>query len=117
MKAEIPGCARCSFQLSEQICQREDGKAPPYCTTINKAGVIEQALKEFQKPDIQEFAKQSSIQEGSGYTDRELGYNHVRPLKPRIVEIIEFAERMAYRRLGLAFCIGLQCAHGAVRRS
>lgn len=108
MKKEIPGCAHCSFQPSERICQNEDGKAPPYCTTINHAGVIEEALKEFQKPEIREFAKQASIQEGSGYADRERGYDHVRPLKPRIMEIIEFAGRMAYRRLGLAFCIGLR---------
>ena len=108
MKAEIPGCARCSFQPSERICQSADGKAPPYCTTTNHAGVISAALKEFQKPEIQEFAKQASIQEGCGYADRERGYDHVRPIKPRIMEIIEFAERMAYHRLGLAFCIGLR---------
>lgn len=108
MKEETPGCARCTFQPSERICQTEDGKAPPYCTTLNSAGAIERALKEFEKPDILEFAKQASIQEGSGYADRELGYDHVRPLKPRIIEIIEFAGRMAYRRLGLAFCIGLR---------
>jgi len=108
MKGKIPGCARCSFQPSKRICMSESGQAPPDCTTLNKAGVIDQALKEFQKPDIQEFAKQASIQEGCGYAERERGYNHVRPLKPRIVEIIEFAERMTYRRLGLAFCIGLR---------
>ena len=108
MNTEIPGCARCSFQPSERICQSVDGKAPPYCTTTNHAGVIEEALKEFQKPEIREFAKQASIQEGSGYAGRERGYDHVRPLKPRIMEIIEFAERMTYRRLGLAFCIGLR---------
>jgi len=32
---------------------------------------------------------------------------HVKPLKPRILEIAEFAERMRYRRLGLVFCAGL----------
>ncbi|MEW6670053.1 MAG: DUF1847 domain-containing protein [Thermodesulfobacteriota bacterium] len=108
MKAEIPGCARCSFQPPERICQNENGKAPPYCTTTHQAGAIERSLKEFQKSDIKEFAKQASIQEGCGYADRERGYDHVRPLKPRILEIIEFAERMTYRRLGLAFCIGLR---------
>ena len=108
MKEEIPGCARCSFLPSERICQSEDGKAPPYCTTVNQAGAIKAALREFQNPEVREFAKQASIQEGCGYADRELGYDHVRPLKPRIVEIIEFARRMAYRRLGLAFCIGLR---------
>jgi len=108
MKEEKPGCARCSFQPSDRICQNEDGKAPPYCPTANYADVIAQALEEFQKPEVLEFAKQASIQEGSGYADKERGYDHVRPVKPRIIEIIEFAGRMAYRRLGLAFCIGLR---------
>jgi len=108
MKAEIPGCAHCTFQPSQRICQCEDGKAPPYCTTAIKASVIQEALKEFHKPEIQEFAKQASIQEGCGYADRERGYDFVRPLKPRLVEIMEFARRMAYQRLGLAFCIGLR---------
>ena len=31
----------------------------------------------------------------------------MKPSKPRIVEIIEFAQRMNYKKLGLAFCIGL----------
>jgi uncharacterized metal-binding protein len=31
----------------------------------------------------------------------------MQPTKPRIVEICEFARKMGYGRLGLAFCIGL----------
>jgi uncharacterized metal-binding protein len=31
----------------------------------------------------------------------------MQPTKTRIVEICEFAEKMRYRRLGLAFCLGL----------
>src|SRR5690606_2396900 len=49
-----------------------------------------------------------SIQEGEGYGFKELGYNHVRPIKPRIEEVIEFARKMKYNRLGLVFCVGLR---------
>jgi len=108
MNNELPGCARCSFNPAERICQTEDGKAPPFCTTTIKAAVIEKALKEYRKRDIKEFAKQASIQEGSGYADRDRGYDHVRPTKPRVLEIIEFAGRMKYKRLVLVFCIGLR---------
>lgn len=108
MKAELPGCARCSFNPAERICQSEGGKAPPFCTTVIKGDLIDKTLTEYRKPEILEFAKQASIQEGSGYADRDLGYDHVRPLKPRIVEIMEFAGRMQYKRLGFAFCIGLR---------
>ena len=108
MAQESSGCAKCPFQVSERICQKKDGKSPPFCPTVNKSKVIEDALDELKKPEIFEFAKQASIQEGEGYTDRELGYERTKPLKPRIVEIIEFAHRMKYEKLGLGFCMGLR---------
>lgn len=109
MKQKEPaGCARCPFDAALRVCQKEDGKAPPFCPTENMAEVIEEAQKEFEKPEILEFARQASIQEGEGYGGRELGYDHARPVKPRIVEVIEFAEKMGYKTLGLAFCIGLR---------
>lgn len=101
-------CARCPFEARERACQSPEGKAPPFCPTVNRQEVIQEALSELSKPEILAFARQASIQEGEGYTGRELGYDHVRPAKPRILEILEFAGRMHYRRLGLAFCIGLR---------
>ena len=38
----------------------------------------------------------------------------MQPTKTRIVEIYEFAEKMQYRRLGLAFCVGLSKEAGIV---
>lgn len=105
---ETAGCARCPFEAAVRICQKEEGKAPPFCPTQNEAGVIQAAQAELEKPEIREFARQASIQEGEGYAGRELGYDHVRPAKPRIVEVIEFAGKMGYKKLGLAFCIGLR---------
>jgi uncharacterized metal-binding protein len=106
MKPDVAGCARCPFETTDRICQKEDGKAPPFCPTVNKTEVIEKALEELKKPDVLEFARQASIQEGEGYADRELGYARIRPLKPRIAEIIAFAGRMKYKKIGLVFCIG-----------
>jgi uncharacterized metal-binding protein len=108
MNQELPGCARCPFEPQGRICQNEEGKAPPFCPTVNKEAVIAKALEELKKPEILEFARQASIQEGEGYTDKELGYSKVRPLKPRILEIVEFAGRMNYKKIGLVFCNGLR---------
>ncbi len=108
MDQQLPGCARCPFEQPERICQDEQGKAPPFCPTVNSRGAIEKSLEELKKPEIREFARQASIQEGEGYADRELGYARVRPLKPRILETIEFAQKMKYRKIGLVFCIGLR---------
>jgi uncharacterized metal-binding protein len=107
MIAELPGCARCHFATQDRLCQQENGKSPTFCPTQNYEEVVGKALDELKKPEILEFARQASIQEGDGYANRELGYDKVKPVKPRILETIEFAHRMNYQRLGFVFCIGL----------
>jgi hypothetical protein len=106
MEKELPGCARCSFQTSERLCQKEDGNAPPFCPTKNYDEIIDRALEVLKDPQILEFARQASIQEGEGYANRHLDYSQVKPVKPRILETIEFAHRMNYKRLGLALLPG-----------
>jgi len=94
--------------LAIRICQKENGKAPPVCPTINHTRTLENALKELKKPDVMEFARQASIQEAEGYDGRNRGYEFLKPSKPRIVETMEFAHKMKFKRLGLVFCIGLR---------
>ncbi len=103
-----PDCAHCPFNPPERLCRNKDGKFPPFCPTFNKAETISKAVEEYEKPATLEFAKQASIQEAEGFCDRELGYDRLRPIKPRILEVIEFAQKMKYRRLGLVFCEGLR---------
>ena len=114
MSTELPNCAQCPMSPTERLCRVEGGKAPPFCPTRDLREVIEEASCEYDDREILEFARQASIQEAEGYGGRELGYDRVRPIKPRIVEIIEFSERMKYRRLGLIFCIGLRKEAGIV---
>ena len=92
MKNEMPSCARCSFNREDRICRKEDGKSPSFCPTVNKTAVVAKALSKLQNPEVFEFAKQASIQEGEGYGDKALGYSQVKPVKPRIMEIIEFSK-------------------------
>lgn len=107
MENEIPTCAQCPFKIPERACRKEEGKAPSFCPTRNKTEVVQKARELLLKPENHEFAKQASIQEGEGYGDKALGYAQVKPIKPRIIEIIEFAGKMKYKRLGFAFCSGL----------
>ena len=108
MKENISNCALCPFKISDRLCRNKDGKFPPDCPTANKNELSQKALKEYKKPENYNFAKQASIQEGEGYGQKELGYAHLKPVKPRILEIIEFAQKMKYNRLGLVFCVGLR---------
>ena len=107
MKKEIAGCARCPVVTRERLCQKEDGKSPDFCPTKNCQEAVNRALEELKKPEILEFAQQASIQEAEGYADKDLGRDHVRPIKPRILETVEFARKMNYKRLGFVFCLGL----------
>jgi len=102
-------CARCPYKPADRLCRNENGKAPDFCPTKNEPELCAESLAEYgRKPEVKEFARQASIQEGEGYLNRDLGYGKVRAAKTRIEEIIEFAGRMQYKRLGLAFCLGLR---------
>ena len=108
MNNDLPGCARCPIEPQDRLCQKEGGKSPDYCPTLKNEDAITKSQRELRKPHIREFARQASIQEGEGYGDKNLGYDRVKPIKPRIIETIEFAQRMSFQRLGFVFCIGLR---------
>jgi uncharacterized metal-binding protein len=86
-------------------------KAPPFCPMKKQPEILQQALAEYAKPDVKEFARQASIQEFECYENTPEGR---RTRNPRIVELIQFAGRMKYRKLGLAFCTGLAKEAGIV---
>lgn len=106
--SDNPTCAKCPYDWSERYCRNARGKAPANCPSLRLRNVAAEALEKTTSPENYEFARLSSVQESVCYSGREKGYAAVRAVKPRIVEVVEFARRMGYRRLGLAFCIGLR---------
>jgi uncharacterized metal-binding protein len=96
-------CASCDIEMEQRICRNESGKPGKGCPTLTAKELLAEANQEYQKPQVGEFARQASIQESEGYTESPVPHT----LKPRIQEICEFAQKMAYRRLGIAFCMGL----------
>ncbi|MBW1801411.1 MAG: DUF1847 domain-containing protein [Deltaproteobacteria bacterium] len=103
----IPRCADCT--LENTICSQEDGKGPAYCPTLYMEDVVKASLEEYKNPAIKAFAKNATIQEGECYVNKERDDPNIRyAIKPRIQETIEFAHKMGYRRLGVAFCVGLK---------
>jgi len=69
--------------------------------------VVQEAMVEYEKETVREFARQASIQEGECYADRHKKPYTKFPVKPRVQEICEFARKMGFEKLGIAFCIGL----------
>jgi len=108
----MPSCAKCPYRKSERLCRIEDGKGLDSCPTVNKKGLLKKSMELYKDPQVLKFAQNASVQEGECY--QRLNGNNVKPLKPRILEIAEFAEKMGYKRLGLIFCIGLASEAKAV---
>ena len=99
MKSE---CAKCA----KDVCYSEnflDG--PANCPTKVHADLIKQVVAEYDKPEVKEFARQASIQEFECYMNLPEGQT---PRYPRVEEIVQFAKKMGYKRLGIAFCAGLR---------
>ena len=109
-----PSCAACKVERQERICFTEEGKTSKGCPTLTRKKVLEEANREYDVPEIHEFALQASRQEAACYANRHERPYVVQPTKTRIIEICEFAEKMGYKRLGLAFCIGLAQEAGIV---
>ena len=98
-------CAKCA--VAEKICRLERGKGPASCPTKKEGPILQEAQERYQDPEIKDFARMASIQEGACYAFRDVKPFVMIPTKSRIEELIEFSHRMGYKRLGLAFCGGL----------
>ena len=78
-------------------CINGTGGYPPFCTTAAlEAGELEEALELANQPENRKVLKTAARVEYEGYCRWT-----------RIREIVEFARRMGYRKLGIAACVGL----------
>ena len=115
-KTPPPACASCGHEGVKKACVDENGLSSKGCPTIAYDNVFSEADKEYDRLEIREFARQASRQEADCYANRHERPYVMQPTKTRIVEIYEFAEKMQYRRLGLAFCLGLTKEAGIVEQ-
>jgi uncharacterized metal-binding protein len=106
MEKELwPQCSLCNVEV--KICQTKEGKGPKFCPTQTREKAIQKSLEKYADPETMRFARASSLQEAECYVRREEDPPVLRPTKTRVEEIIEFAKKMGYRKLGVAFCAGL----------
>jgi uncharacterized metal-binding protein len=91
----------------EKACVVPGGAGAKGCPTLGGEAERQKAQEEYRKKEVAEFALQATIQEGECYADRDKRPYVMHAVKPRMLEICEFAHKMGYVRLGLAFCGGL----------
>lgn len=102
-----PSCASCDLENPEKICFSHKGKGHKGCPTLTRKEVLEESNKAYASEDVKKFAYTASLQEAECYANRDQQPYVMQPCKTRIVETCEFALKMGYKRLGLAFCLGL----------
>ena len=83
------------------------GKGPGLLPDPRLRGSDRRGKEEYEKPEVHEFARLASVQEGECYLDRDREPFVIHCSKTRIQEICEFGHKLGAKKLGLAFCIGL----------
>ena len=106
MGQKKPQCAKCGSK--KRACVSPEGQGPAFCPTVDQPLPLKNASNEYAKPDILKFAREASIQESECYIQRDRKPFVLHPTKPRVQETCEFAKRMGYNRIGIAFCLGLK---------
>ncbi len=107
---QMPVCARCSVRTCENRSGKWNGplpsldKLPGFCPMKLMPEVFARAEEEYKKPAVREFARLASLQEFECFERLSDGY---RAKLSRIEELIQFARKCGYRKLGIAHCAGL----------
>jgi uncharacterized metal-binding protein len=115
--AKEPRCGACPVQdAARRRCRKADGLAPPGCPNITEALLAEELLEAryLKAPKTKEFARNSAKVEREGY--RPCPGGGLAPEVPRIVEVVRFAQKMGYKKLGLIFCYGLKSEAAVVNQ-
>lgn len=113
-KKRLPSCAACDIPVEQKICFTDQGKGPKGCPTVSYPSILEAANQAYGTSGVHDFAHMASVQEAHCYANRDQKPYVMQPCKTRIVETCEFAKKMGYQRLGLAFCLGLAKEAGIV---
>lgn len=100
----MSSCAKCFFP--EKICRNQNGRGLDDCPTKHNVNEVGFAIGKYQEETYKKFCKAAAQQEAAGYEHDADGEAY--PTKTRLQETIEFCLRMEYKKIGLAFCLGLQ---------
>ncbi len=90
---EGPRCANCGIKA----CAEKDATPPVSCPMANEPEILAGARRAMiTNPGLRRLAQESARTEAAGYGRAT-----------RVEEIMDFARRMGWNRLGIAHCIGL----------
>ena len=108
MKTAIfPQCAKCSWAYCSKMPFEEINKAilPEYCPMKTSKKLIKSVIEKYGKDDVKRIYVPATITEKEAY---ESIRGVVMAVRPRIKELIEFGKLIHAKKIGVAFCAGMQ---------
>ena len=63
-------CAACEIPTGGKICFSENGQGAKGCPTLLQESLLEETRVIYEDPEVFEFAKKASIQEGECYINK-----------------------------------------------
>lgn len=96
MPYDDPACAYCPPEI--RVCRKGDDlrRGPGWCPSKVSGAAIEEGRAKYEDPFIARAAVESARVEAEGYCEWT-----------RVEEICAFAKRMGFRKIGVAFCVGV----------
>jgi uncharacterized metal-binding protein len=94
MKYEDPACAYCPPRL--RACRQGESaqRGPGFCPAKVDPEAQAAARARYEEPETRQLSREAAIVESAGYCRWT-----------RVEEIVEFAKRMGFRKIGIANCI------------
>ena len=95
-------CSKCEVRACTVDAEgkRISGDPPSWCPMITKADVIKGAMEKYTDED-RKIAHAAAVVESEAYVREPWG---LKPYATRVLEIINFAKKMEYKKIGIACC-------------
>ena len=105
-------CSRCETRVCtvDSSGNRLPGEAPQWCPMKTKADVIKQAMAK-QTEEDRKIAHAAAMVESEAYVREPWG---LKPYATRVLEIINFAKKMGYKKIGIACCFASEWDAGVL---
>ena len=94
MTYQDPACAYCPSNVRACRAGEADRRGPGFCPSKVDPETQGSARTQYQDPETRKAAYQSALVESEGYCTWT-----------RVEEVVQFAKRMGYRKIGIANCI------------
>jgi len=91
-----PACADCPASVRACRSGEAGERGPGFCPSKIDPGTQALARARYDDPETGRFARESALVESDGYCKWT-----------RVQEVVEFAKRMGWKKIGIATCVGL----------